>query len=118
MRQHVPSEELDLLVSAIAPELEHHMRAPGLAVFLDRGDAVAGVPAIGLHLSRISSVTFAFAARRPPCSIASATGRISSCEPGEVEQGVCRPLDVRTLFARYMPAISRAPSRPGVASVA
>ena len=38
----------------------------------------AGVPAIGLHLSRIASVTFSLAASRPPASIASAIGRISS----------------------------------------
>src|SRR5919199_6186115 len=41
MRQHLPTEELDLLVPAVAPELEHHVRAAGVAVLLDRLDAVA-----------------------------------------------------------------------------
>ena len=76
----------------------------------------AGVPAIGLHLSRISSVTSAFAASRPPRSIASATGRISSwVSPARSSSVSAAPLMFCTLFARYMPAISRAPSRPCVA---
>src|SRR5207249_5849855 len=73
----------------------------------------SGVPAIGLHLSRISSVTAAFAASRPPCSIASATGRISSCvNPAHSSSVSAAAWMFCTLFARYMPAISRAPSRP------
>src|SRR6266536_1685433 len=73
----------------------------------------AGVPAIGLHLSRIASVTCSFAARRPPRSIASATGRISSTSiPARSSSVSAAPLMFCTLFARYMPAISRAPSRP------
>ena len=73
----------------------------------------SGVPAIGLHLSRISSVTAAFAASRPPASIASATGRISSCvRPAHSSSVSAAPWMFCTLFARYMPAISRAPSRP------
>src|SRR5712691_5558303 len=40
MRQHLLPEQLDLLVTAIAPELEHHVCAPRLAVLLDRCDAV------------------------------------------------------------------------------
>src|SRR6266511_2758220 len=40
MRQHLLPEELDLLVPAVAPELEHHVRAPGIPIFRDRGDAV------------------------------------------------------------------------------
>src|SRR5438874_4925095 len=44
MRQHLPAEELDLLLPPVAPELEHHVRAPCLAVFLDRRDAVSGGP--------------------------------------------------------------------------
>src|SRR5919204_3049668 len=42
MRQHLPPEELDLLVSPVAPELEHDVGATGVAVLLDRGDAVCG----------------------------------------------------------------------------
>src|SRR5207248_339703 len=78
----------------------------------------SGVPAIGRHLSRIASVTFDFAARRPPCSIASATGRISSCSsPARSSSVSAAPWMFCTLFARYMPAISRAPSRPASRSL-
>ncbi len=38
--QHAIAEEPDLLVAILAPELEHHVRAAGVAVFLDRRDAV------------------------------------------------------------------------------
>src|SRR6476660_150958 len=72
-----------------------------------------GVPAIGRHLSRSASETSAFAASRPPRSIASATGRISSCAiPASSSSVSAAPWMFCTLFARYMPAISRAPSRP------
>ncbi len=72
-----------------------------------------GVPAIGLQRSSSVSVTFAFAASRPPCSIASATGRISSGSISASSSSVsAAPRMFCTLFARYMPAISRAPSRP------
>src|SRR5881628_3842874 len=40
MWQHLLAEQLDLLVPPVAPELEHHVRAAGFAVFLDRRDAV------------------------------------------------------------------------------
>src|SRR4029077_12365379 len=42
MRQHLLAEQLDLFVSAIAPELEHHVRAAGVPILLDRRDAVGG----------------------------------------------------------------------------
>src|SRR3954466_13136894 len=78
----------------------------------------SGVPAMGLHLSSSSSVTSAFAARRPPRSIASATGRISSCVISASSSSVsAAPWMFWTLFARYMPAISRAPSRPAARSL-
>src|SRR5947207_6561912 len=78
----------------------------------------SGVPAIGLHLSRRASLTFAFAASRPPFSIASATGMISSCSmPARSSSVSAEPLMFWTLFARYIPAISRAPSRPASRSL-
>src|SRR5918996_3294480 len=40
VRQHLLAEEAYLLVAAIAPELEHDVRAARLAVLLDRRDAV------------------------------------------------------------------------------
>src|SRR5207302_7807853 len=44
MRQHLAPEQLDLLVAAVAPELEHHVRAAGVAILLDRRDAVRRSP--------------------------------------------------------------------------
>src|SRR5919201_6500414 len=44
MPQHLPAKERDLLVAAIAPELEHHVGAARVAVLLDRGDAIGGRP--------------------------------------------------------------------------
>src|SRR2546430_13818012 len=41
-RQHFLAEEPDLLVSVGAPQLEHDVRAPRLAVLLDRCDALLG----------------------------------------------------------------------------
>ena len=40
MRQHLLSEEPDLLVPVGSPELEHDVGAAGVAVLLDRLDAV------------------------------------------------------------------------------
>src|SRR3954454_4469379 len=78
-----------------------------------------GVPAIGLPRSRIESVTCSFPASRPPRSIASATGRISSTSMFARSSSVsAAPLMFCTLLARYIPAISRAPSRPSSRSSA
>ena len=64
----------------------------------------SGVPAMGLQRSRMESVTLAFAARRPPSSIATATGRISSGSIlREVEQRVGRALDVLHLVGEVHP---------------
>jgi len=100
VRQHALAEESDLVQSPVAA-----MQS-------------SGVPAIGLHLSSSRSLTFAFAARRPPCSIASATGLISSCSiPARSSSVSAEPWMFCTLLARYMPAISRAPSRPASRSL-
>src|SRR5919106_6800015 len=40
MRQDLLAEEADLLMTAVAPELEHDVGAARLAVLLNRGDAV------------------------------------------------------------------------------
>ena len=40
--QHALAEQADLLVAVVAPELEHHVGAAGVAVLLDRADAVVG----------------------------------------------------------------------------
>src|SRR6266550_5514142 len=73
----------------------------------------SGVPAIGLQRSSSASVTCSFAASRPPRSIASATGASSSISiSADSSSASAAPLMFWNLFARYMPQISRAPSRP------
>src|SRR5256714_14833723 len=42
MRQHLPAEELDLVVTAVTPELQHHVRAARVPILLDRRDAIGG----------------------------------------------------------------------------
>src|SRR5207245_818998 len=71
----------------------------------------AGVPAIAHTFSSTASVTARAAAFRPPCSIASAIGRISSNErPAHSRSVSAEPRMFCTLLARYMAAISLAPS--------
>ncbi len=119
MWQDALAEEADLLEAILAPELEHDVGAAGVAVLLDRSDAVGGCPRDRLALVEQRVVTLAFAASRPPCSIASATGRISSCSISASSSSVsAEPWMFCTLFARYIPAISRAPSRPASRSEA
>ena len=71
----------------------------------------SGVPAIGQTFSSTESVTARAAALRPPVSIASAIGRISSnVSPAFCNSTSAEPRMFCTLFARYIAAISRAPS--------
>src|SRR4051794_34018743 len=42
MRQHLPAEEVDLLVATVTPELEHDVCAPCVPILLDRRDAIGG----------------------------------------------------------------------------
>src|SRR6266540_1305502 len=42
MWQHLLPEQLDLLLASLAPELEHHVSAAGVAILLDRRDAIRG----------------------------------------------------------------------------
>src|SRR6266545_3194952 len=42
--EHLLAEELQLPETVVAPELEHHVRAAGLAILLDRCDAFLGRP--------------------------------------------------------------------------
>ena len=76
----------------------------------------SGVPAIGLQRSSSASVTAAFAARRPPRSIASATGASSAIAmPGELEQRVGRALDVLELVGEVHAGDLARAVAPGVA---
>src|SRR6266542_7136905 len=67
MRQHLLAEQLDLLVPAVAPELEHHVRAPGLAVLLDRSDAVGG--SAGDRLAFVEDLVGHLRLRREPSAL-------------------------------------------------
>src|SRR5258706_15729666 len=40
--QDLLAEQADLLVAVLAPQLEHHVSAPCVAVLLDRPDAIGG----------------------------------------------------------------------------
>src|SRR5512146_2965861 len=50
MGQHLPAEQLDLLVATLSPQLEHHVSAACVAVLLDGGDAVGRRPGDRLAL--------------------------------------------------------------------
>src|SRR3954464_8431502 len=95
MGQHLLAEELDLFVPAVAPELEHHVRAAGVAVLLDRRDAVgrsacdrlALVEDLVRHL-RLGREASALLHRLRDGS------NLVLSQAGEIEQRVRRPLDV------------------------
>src|SRR6267142_1325448 len=76
-----------------------------------------GVPAMGHTFCSTASLTARAAAFLPPCSMASAMGRISSnANPAHSSSVSAEPRMFWTLLARYMAAISRAPSRAVLAS--
>src|SRR3954452_21490534 len=50
MWQDLLAEQTDLLQAILAPQLEHHVRAAGFLVLLDRSDAVCGRPCDRLAL--------------------------------------------------------------------
>src|SRR3954465_1289406 len=98
MGQHLLAEELDLVVAAIAPELEHHVRAARVAVLLDRRDAVCGsagdrlalVEDLVRHLRLGGEASALLHRLRDGSNLVLGQAR-------EVEQRVRRPLDVLNL---------------------
>src|SRR5919204_3016356 len=98
MRQHLPPEELDLLVAAVAPELQHDVRAAGVAVLLDCVDAVARRAG-----NRLALVEDGVGDLRLRGEASTALHRLRDrpdlvlLQPGEVEQRVRRALDVLDL---------------------
>src|SRR6266566_1737649 len=95
MWQHLLAEQLDLLVPAIAPELEHHVRAPGLAVLLDRSDAVGG--SAGDRLALVEDLVGHLRLRREPSALLHRVGDGSDlvlAQPGEIEERIGCSLDV------------------------
>src|SRR6266849_4826163 len=95
MWQHLLAEQLDLLVPAVAPELEHHVRAPSLAVFLDRSDAIGRSARDRLAL--VENLVGHLRFRRQPSTLLHRLGDgqdLVLCQPGEVEQRIGCSLDV------------------------
>ena len=116
----VAGEEVDLLEPVLAPELEHDVGAAGLAVGLDRGDAVGGGAG-----DRPAAVEQGVADRRlrgePPAAL-HRLGDRRELRPSQISASSssvsAEPRMFWNLLARYMPAISRAPSRPASRSEA
>src|SRR5947208_6415955 len=113
MRQHLFAEQLDLLVPPVAPELEHHVRATGLAVLLDRSDAVGRSacdrPALVEDLVRHLCL------RSEPSAVLHRFGHgldFLLRQPGKVEQRVGRTLDVLHLVGEVHPCDLARPVAP------
>src|ERR671927_1209549 len=98
MRQHLFPEEPDLLVPPVAPELEHHVRAAGVTVLLDRLDAVARRPGDRPALVE-DRVRHLGLGREPPAALHRLRDGpdLVLLEAGELEQRVGRALDVLDL---------------------
>src|SRR5437667_3524878 len=95
MRQHLPAEELDLLVPPIAPVLQQDVSAAGGAVLLDRVDAVGRLP--GDRLALVEDLVGHLRLRREtPALLHRLRDRpdLVLRQPREVEEGVGRALDV------------------------
>ena len=93
--KHLLAEEPDLVVAAVAPELEHHVRTAGVPVLLDRGDAF--VRRAGDRLALVEDRVRHRRLRREPTALLHRLGDrpdLVLLEPGQVEQRVGRPLDV------------------------
>src|SRR6266516_7300375 len=89
MWQHLLAEQFDLLVPAIAPQLEHHVCTPGLAIFLDRSDAVGRCA--GDRLALVQDLVGHLRLRRAPPALLHRVGDGSDLvlgQAGEVEQRV------------------------------
>src|SRR6266480_3435177 len=95
MGQHLLPEELDLLVPAFAPELEHDVRATGVAVLLNRRDAVGRRARDRLALVEDLVRDLRLRGEAAPLLHRRGDGPdLVLCQPGEVEERVGRALDV------------------------
>src|SRR5918994_3970408 len=93
--QHLLPEEADLVVPLIAPELEHDVRAAGVAVLLDRRDAVGRRAGDRLALveDRIRHLVLGGEASAPLHRLGDGADLVLR-QLCEVEQGVGGALDV------------------------
>ena len=104
VRQDLVAEEADLVVPLVAPQLEHDVRAAGVAVLLDRGDAVGRGcrrSACTCRGSRRSPQPWRRAGR--PAPLPRRGGGSRPRQPGEVEQRVGGALDVLHLVREVHP---------------
>src|SRR6266550_8463605 len=87
MWQHLFAEQLDLLVPAVAPELEHHVRAACLVVLLDRRDAVRR--SAGNRLAFVENLVRHLRFRREPSPLLHRLCHrldLVLAQPGEIEK--------------------------------
>src|SRR5512132_1572127 len=104
MRKHLFPEQLDLLVPPVAPKLEHHVRAPGLAVLLDRSDAVGG--RTGDRLALVEDLVRHLRLRRQPSALLHRLGDRPDLvlrQSGQIEQRIGGALDVLHLVREIHP---------------
>src|SRR5919199_1386794 len=97
-REYPLAEEPDLLVPPVAPELEHHVRAAGVAVLLDRLDAVGR--RAGDRPAFVEDRVRHLGLRGEPAATLHRLGDRADLvllEPGELEQRVGGALDVLDL---------------------
>src|SRR3954469_7692649 len=104
MRQHLFPEQLDLLPPPVAPELEHHVCAAGLAILLDRRDAVrrGSRDRLALVEDLVRDLRF----RSEPSALLHRLGDGTDLllrQTGEVEQRVRGALDVLHLVREIHP---------------
>src|SRR6266536_4289514 len=116
MRQHLSPEQLDLLMAAIAPELQHDVRAAGLPVLLDRGDAVVRSTRDRLALVENLVRHLRLGGETPALLHGVGDGAdLLLHQAGEVEQGVGCALDVLDLVGEVHPRDLARPVASGCA---
>src|SRR3954453_20286097 len=116
MRQHLLPEQLDLLPAPLAPELEHHVRAAGVAILLDRRDAVRRRSRDRLAL--VEDLVRDLRLRSEPSALLHRFGDGTDLllrQTGEVEQRVRGALDVLHLVREIHPRDLARAVPPGVA---
>src|SRR4051794_10123171 len=95
VRQHAVAEEPNLVMPPLAPELEHDVRAAGLAIVLDRRDAFAR--RAGDRPALVEQRVADLGLRGEPSSLLHRLcdgADLLLLDPGQIEQRVRRALDV------------------------
>src|ERR671919_3266338 len=98
VREHLLAEQADLVMATVAPELEHHVRAPRLAVLLDCGNAVLGSSRD--RLAAVEQGVGDLGLGGEPATTLHRVGygrELLHLDPGKLEERVGRPADVLEL---------------------